>query len=49
VADAFYAPVAARLRTYRVELPEPARAYVETIYHWPAFQQWLAAARNERE
>lgn len=48
VADAFYAPVAARLRSYRVELPEPAQVYVETIYRWPAFQQWLAAGQHER-
>lgn len=47
IADAFYAPVATRLRCYRVALPEPAQAYVETIYHWPAFMRWQQAALAE--
>ncbi|AYC34183.1 glutathione S-transferase family protein [Pseudomonas cavernae] len=48
LADAFYAPVACRLRCYRVALPAEAAAYVETIYQWPAFQRWLKAAQEER-
>lgn len=48
VADAFYAPVAARLRSYRVELPESASSYVASVYRWPAFQQWFQAAQAER-
>lgn len=48
VADAFYAPVAARLRTYRVELPELAAEYVGSVYRWPAFEQWFQAALAER-
>jgi glutathione S-transferase len=48
LADAFFAPVAARLRSYRVALPEVAAAYVETIYRWPAFQRWYQAAREEQ-
>ncbi|WP_417660485.1 glutathione S-transferase [Pseudomonas sp.] len=47
-ADAFYAPVASRLRSYQVELPPEARAYVETIYNWPAFQRWYNAAQEEQ-
>lgn len=47
IADAFYAPVASRLRSYRIELPAVAAAYVETIYQWPAFKRWLQAAREE--
>ncbi|SDT91109.1 glutathione S-transferase [Pseudomonas pohangensis] len=47
IADAFYAPVASRLRSYRIELPEVAAAYVESIYQWPPFQRWLLAARQE--
>lgn len=47
IADAFYAPVAARLRSYRVALPPAAAAYVETIYRWPAFQRWHQAALQE--
>ncbi|RMH85435.1 glutathione S-transferase family protein [Pseudomonas sp. AOB-7] len=47
IADAFYAPVAARLRSYRVVLPTTAAAYVETLYQWPAFQRWYRAALQE--
>ncbi|VXB38995.1 Glutathione S-transferase [Pseudomonas sp. 8AS] len=47
IADAFFAPVASRLRSYRVALPDVAAAYVETIYHWPAFQRWYQAALQE--
>jgi glutathione S-transferase len=47
IADAFFAPVAARLRSYRVALPAEAAAYVETIYQWPAFQRWYQAALQE--
>ncbi len=47
IADAFYAPVASRLRSYRVELPDDAAAYVESIYQWPPFMRWLQAARKE--
>ena len=46
-ADAFFAPVAVRLRTYRVVLPPEALAYVETIYQWPVFQRWLQAGLEE--
>ncbi|MEA1607531.1 glutathione S-transferase family protein [Pseudomonas spirodelae] len=47
LADAFFAPVAARLRSYQVALPAEAVAYVETIYQWPAFQRWYQAAQEE--
>lgn len=48
LADAFFAPVAARLRSYQVALPAAAAAYVETIYQWPAFQRWYQAAQEEQ-
>ena len=47
IADAFFAPVAIRLRTYRVALPYEALAYIETIYQWPAFQRWQQAGLEE--
>ncbi|HGM5583136.1 TPA: glutathione S-transferase family protein [Pseudomonas putida] len=49
LADAFFAPVAVRLRTYRVEVPAEAAAYIETVYNWPAFQAWQKAGLAERE
>ncbi|KPY41942.1 Glutathione S-transferase family protein [Pseudomonas syringae pv. primulae] len=47
IADAFFAPVAIRLRTYRVALPDEALAYIETIFQWPAFQRWQQAGLEE--
>ena len=47
VADAFFAPIAVRLRTYQVPLPAADAAYVETIYQWPAFKAWQRAGLEE--
>ncbi|AZC71519.1 glutathione S-transferase [Pseudomonas chlororaphis] len=47
LADAFFAPIAVRLRTYRVALPAVDAAYVETIYQWPAFKAWQKAGLEE--
>lgn len=47
LVDAFFAPVACRLRSYKVELPAVAEDYVNTIYQWPAFQKWYQAALEE--
>jgi glutathione S-transferase len=49
LADAFYAPVAARFHSYQVGLPDEAAAYVATVYQWPAFQRWYRAALQETE
>jgi glutathione S-transferase len=46
-ADAMYAPVATRLRTYGLPASDTAEAYVEAIYALPAFQEWLGAAIKE--
>lgn len=48
LADAFFAPVAVRLRTYRVEVPAKAASYIETLYQWPAFKAWQQAGLAER-
>ena len=47
LADAFFAPVAVRLRTYRVALSAEDAAYVEAIYQWPAFKAWQQAGLEE--
>ena len=47
LADAFFAPIAVRLRTYQVALPAIDGAYVETIYQWPAFKAWQKAGLEE--
>ena len=47
VADAMYAPVVSRFRTYKIEADAEAQHYCDTVWALPAFQEWLAAARNE--
>ncbi|MCX2544716.1 glutathione S-transferase family protein [Pseudomonas sp. COW5] len=47
LADAFFAPIAVRLRTYQVQLPTEDEAYVETVYRWPAFKAWQKAGLEE--
>lgn len=47
IADAFYAPVVTRFRTYGIALPESAEAYARAVLDWPDMQRWTAAARDE--
>jgi glutathione S-transferase len=47
IADAMYAPVVTRFRTYKVELEREAEGYCDTIMALPAMQEWIAAASNE--
>jgi glutathione S-transferase len=46
-ADAMYAPVATRFRTYGVTLDPVSTAYCEAIFAYPAFKEWEAAALTE--
>ncbi|MEM9496538.1 MAG: glutathione S-transferase N-terminal domain-containing protein [Pseudomonadota bacterium] len=45
VADAFYAPVAARIAGYDLPVSADARAYVAAHLSDPAFRRWRAMAR----
>jgi glutathione S-transferase len=47
IADAMYAPVISRFRTYKIELDEEMQRYADAVWALPALQEWLAAARNE--
>ena len=47
IADAMFAPVVTRFRTYKIELEREADAYCEAILAMPAMQEWVAAAKNE--
>jgi glutathione S-transferase len=47
MADAMYAPVVTRFRTYDVKLPPQLEAYAEVIMNMPEMQQWIAAAKAE--
>ncbi len=47
IADAMFAPVASRFRTYAVTLDPVSAAYVEAVHALPAMGTWLAAAETE--
>lgn len=47
VADAFYAPVAARIATYALPVSDTARAYVDAHLADPAFRDWREASLND--
>jgi glutathione S-transferase len=46
-ADAMFAPVVHRFRTYAISVGPEARAYMETMMALPAFQEWTSAALAE--
>lgn len=49
VADAMYAPVVLRFRTYAVALDGAAADYAAAVLALPAVKEWLAAAETEAE
>lgn len=49
IADAMYAPVVTRFRTYGVILAGAAAQYANAIYTLPSMQEWIAGAHAETE
>jgi glutathione S-transferase len=49
VADAMYAPVVTRFRSYAVEVDPVSTAYCAHIAGWPDLVEWVAAAQLEPE
>ena len=49
IADAFFAPVVMRLRTYGVPVPAPIAAYVERVVALPGVAAWIADALAEHD
>jgi len=49
IADAMYAPVCSRFKTYAVELSPPLAAYRDLILAWPLMQEWAEGARAEAD
>ena len=49
IADAMYAPVASRFRTYGVALAGAGAQYVAAIHALPAMREWIAGAHAETE
>jgi glutathione S-transferase len=46
-ADAMYAPVAARINTFGLDMSDVSRLYVDAILAMPAFVEWRTAALKE--
>ncbi|MBX2835552.1 MAG: glutathione S-transferase family protein [Gammaproteobacteria bacterium] len=49
VADAMYAPVVSRFKTYQIGVPPLSAAYMQTVLDSDAIQQWYAEASRETE
>ncbi len=49
IADAMYAPVVLRFRTYGINLPESASKYPERLLESSAIQEWLFESESETE
>ena len=49
IADAMFAPVVLRFRTYGINLPESASRYPRRVLESESIQRWLAAAESEIE
>jgi len=49
IADAMFAPVVLRFKTYVVQLPVTAQRYADAILALAPLQQWIEAARAETE
>ena len=47
IADAMFAPVCTRFRTYAVELDPLLQAYCDKIFDWYLMQEWTADALEE--
>ena len=48
-ADAFYAPVVMRLRTYGMPVPDDVRAYMDRVCATPAVKAWIDGALAEHD
>jgi glutathione S-transferase len=46
-ADAMFAPVATRFRSYAAPVSAVARAYCDAIFDHPPMREWVAAALKE--
>lgn len=47
VADAFFAPVVTRFRTYAVDMDDLCQGYADAVWQHPHVQAWVAGARAE--
>ena len=49
IADAYFAPVCSRIRTYALPVPERVAGYIERLFALPAMQDWVRDALAEHD
>lgn len=49
IADAYYAPVCSRLRTYALPVPARVAEYVDAVFALPGVKAWIEQALAEHE
>jgi glutathione S-transferase len=49
IADAYFAPVCTRLKTYGLPVPEDIAAYIARVHALPGVQAWIADALAEQD
>ena len=49
IADAYFAPVCMRLKTYALPLPHDVAAYVDSVCALPAVKSWVEGALAEKD
>ena len=49
IADAFFAPVCMRLKTYALPLPQAIADYVQRVHDLPGVAAWIAGALAEQD
>jgi glutathione S-transferase len=47
MADAMFAPVCCRFRTYGIRMDDTVQPYCDQILALPAMQEWIEAAQQE--
>lgn len=49
VADAYFAPVCMRIKTYALPVSDEISAYIDRVYALPSVQAWIAGALAEKD
>jgi glutathione S-transferase len=49
IADAFYAPICTRIRTYALPVPAAIDAYIQRVLALPGVRAWIEDARAEQD
>jgi glutathione S-transferase len=49
IADAYFAPVCSRLRTYGLPVPPVVATYIDTVFALPGVAAWVLEALAEHE